>query len=379
MIITMLVVLLPAREMRARPDRPYSLPGFKAHQASSQNRAFCAGFLLAAGPDCVIIAPGRKTQAGAIPCGVFIVRGTTEKENCMIRRIAPVAAAFMLWSGLATVSMAAPAALQSGASCGRECLKGFITQYVDDLVAHKPEALPVADNVKFTEDCKVLKLGEGIWKSNNKLTGYRRDILDVPQGTAVSFLVVQENDKPVLYVVRLKVADNKITEIESMAVRGKEEGMLFNTDNLKTASKMMTSEVTESERNNREDLIRIALTYPEGLRIGSFVKADSPMVPDAYRYENGQLMAGPGCTFFQGCDNMKTQMIPTLSEITHRVVAVDEDLGVVVVRMNFGKGSTFQGDGVLDVWHSFKIFGGKMHAAEAYCEIVPAGTKSGWE
>jgi hypothetical protein len=123
----------------------------------------------------------------------------------------------------------------------------------------------------------------------------------------------------------------------------------------------------------------MAETYPAGLKIGSFVKVDSPMAPDAYRYENGQLMAGPGCTFFQGCENMKTQMIPTLSKITHRVVAVDEELGVVVVRMNFGPGSTFQGGGELDVWHSFKIYGDQIHAAEAYCEIVPAGTKSGWE
>lgn len=62
----------------------------------------------------------------------------------------------------------------------------------------------------------------------------------------------------------------------------------------------------------------------------------------------------------------------------HRVVAVDEKLGIVAARMNFGPGSTFQGGGELDVWHSFKIYGDQIHAAEAYCEIVPAGTSSGW-
>jgi predicted nucleic acid-binding protein len=44
------------------------------------------------------------------------------------------------------------------------------------------------------------------------------------------------------------------------------------------------------------------------------------------------------------------------------------------MRMNFGPGSLFQGSGELDVWHSFKIYGGQIHAAEAYCEIVPSGT-----
>lgn len=296
----------------------------------------------------------------------------------MIRRIIPVAVAILLLCGFSIHAIAGPALLPSG-DCDRACLQGFITQYLDAMIARKPDALPVADNVKFTEDCKEMKLGEGIWETISRLTGYRRDILDVREGVAVSFLVVEEGDSPTLFVMRLKIEDKKITEVETMAVRNREEGMLFNTDNLKTVSETMTYVPKQEERIPREKAIEMALTYPAGLKIGSFVKVDSPMAPDAYRFENGQLMAGPGCDIFAGCDNMKTQMIPRLSEITHRVVAMDEELGVVVVRMNFGRGSTFQGDGVLDVWHSFKIYGGLIHAAEAYCEIVPAGTPSGWE
>ncbi len=264
-------------------------------------------------------------------------------------------------------------------ACDRECLSGFITRYLDAMIAHKPESLPVAANVKFTEDCKEMKLGQGLWENISGLTGYRRDILDVKQGVAVSFLVVEEAKSPVLFVMRLKIDDQKISEIETTVVRNREEGMLFNLENLKTASETMLSFPAREKLVAREEMIKMALTYPEGLKVGSFVKVDSPMAVDAYRYENGQLMAGPGCTFFEGCDNMKTQFIPTLSGITHRVIAVDEELGVVAVRMNFGPGSTFQGDGVLDVWHSFKIYDGLIHAAEAYCEIVPAGTKYGWE
>lgn len=282
----------------------------------------------------------------------------------------------MMMTGFSTISTAAA---PSSADCDRECLRGFVTQYLAAMIAHNPASVPLASNARFTEDCKELKLGEGIWEKITRLTDYRRDILDVRGGVAVSYLVVEEGSSPVLFVVRLKIADKKIAEIETMAVRGKQEGMLFNTENLKTASKMMTSAPDKTQINSREEMIKIALTYPAGLKVGSFVKVDSPMAEDAYRYENGQLMAGPGCTFFKGCDNMKKQFIPTLSEITDRVMAVDEELGVVAVRMNFGRGSTFEGSGVLDVWHSFKIYGGLIHAAEAYCEIVPTGTKSGWD
>jgi hypothetical protein len=281
---------------------------------------------------------------------------------------------------LAAAGAAEPQPVQaSGAGCDRNCLAGFVTKYLDAVIAHKPGDLPLAPNARFTEDCKEMKIGEGFWKTASRLTDYRRDILDVRQGVAVSFLVVEENSAPVLFVMRLKIADNKIAEIETMAVHNQKEGMLFNLSNLKTVSKMMVSKPGKLELNSREEMTKAALTYPAGLKIGSFVKVDSPMAPDAYRFENGQLMAGPGCTFFKGCDNMKTQMIPTLSKITNRVIAVDEELGVVALRMNFGSGSLFQGDGELDVWHSYKIYGGLIHAAEAYCKVVPSGTKSGWE
>jgi hypothetical protein len=263
-------------------------------------------------------------------------------------------------------------------TCDWECLKGFVTSYLDALIAQKPDTLPLSPAVKFTEDCKVKKVGEGLWQSKIKLTDYRRDILDVKQGVAVSFLVIEEKEKPVLFVFRLKIDGQKITEIESTVVRGKEEGMLFNPENLKTVSKGMTYVPRKEQLVEREKAIKMADTYPEGLKVGSFVKVDSPMADNAYRYENGQLMAGPECTFFEGCDNMKKQFIPTLAGIKYRTIAVDEEMGVVAVRMNFGPGSLFQGDGELDVWHSFKIYDGLIHVAEAYCEIVPKGTPFGW-
>ena len=103
-------------------------------------------------------------------------------------------------------------------ACDRQCLAGFVTKYVNAMVVHRPKSLPVASKVKFTEDCKEIKLGEGEWQKISGLTDYRRDILDVRQGVAVSFLVIKEGDSPVLYVVRLKIEKKKITEIESIGL-----------------------------------------------------------------------------------------------------------------------------------------------------------------
>lgn len=132
-------------------------------------------------------------------------------------------------------------------------------------------------------------------------------------------------------------------------------------------------------------MIRIALHYPAGLRAGSFVQAGAAFAPGAYRLENGVRMAGPGCTFGQGCEDIKAQRIPTLSQLTDRVGAVDEEMGIVWLRMDFGPGSVFGRGGdsgtqsSLIVWEMFKVYGGEIHAVEAFMEVMPWGTPSGWD
>ena len=84
---------------------------------------------------------------------------------------------------------------------------------------------------------------------------------------------------------------------------------------------------------------KLALLYPEGLRVGSFVKADTQFAQDAYRFENGQLMAGPGCTFFAGCDNIREQSSADAGAACEAMVAaVDEEQGIVLAAHELRQG-----------------------------------------
>src|SRR5215216_3549268 len=124
-------------------------------------------------------------------------------------------------TGLAIVAMmvSASAARAAESDCNRECLRGFITQYLNAMVAHTPAALPVAPNVRFTEDTVDMKLGEGLWKQASKIRPYRLDILDVAQGVGASQVVVEEAGAPVMLMLRLKVANKQITEVETQVTR----------------------------------------------------------------------------------------------------------------------------------------------------------------
>lgn len=280
----------------------------------------------------------------------------------------------LLWLFATAVSLpAAPA------NCDRDCLRGFLTTYLDALVAHNPAALPLAKNVRFTEDSAQIHLGEGLWKTAWRIRPYRQDVLDTRASTAATEVVVEEGaGTPALLVLRLKIAKGKIAEIETMVTHNQKEGALFKPDALKTADENMMAAPEKSQLASREEAIRIAQFYPAGLKIGSFVTVDAPFAPDAYRIENGFVTAGPGCSR-PGCENIKTQKIMEHPFITSRVVAVDEALGIVLLRMNFGQTGAYGAGNALIVWEEFKIYGGQIHAVEAFMKIMPAATGSGWD
>lgn len=271
----------------------------------------------------------------------------------------------------------------AAADCDRECLRGFMTQYLDAMVTNNPAALPLARNVRFTENTKAAKLRESeLWKAALKIRPYRQDILDVHDGVAGTHVIVEENGNPVMLLVRLKVVDRKISEIETQIARNRQEGAIFQPDLLTTPTPTMNMAVPAAQRNSRDEMIEAAVLYPAGLKVGSFITVDAPFAPDAYRLENGRRMAGKGCVFRPpSCEDIKKQKLLQHPAITYRVAAVDEELGITWLRMSFGpRGSAEKGPvSELIVWEAFKVFAGQIHAVEAFMRNMPVGSGSGWD
>ena len=271
--------------------------------------------------------------------------------------------------------------VRAAADCNRECLRGFMTRYLDAMVAHTPGALPVSPTMRFTEDYVDLKLGEGLWKQASKIRPYRLDILDPAQGVAASQVVVEEAGMPVMLMVRLKIANQQITEVETQVTRNQKEGAIFAVDDLKTPNAAMIASVPAGKRASRAEAIRLAEFYPAGLEIGSFVTVDAPFAADAYRFENGRLMAGKGCVFRPpSCEDIKGAEIAKHPGLSYRVIAVDEELGITLLRMNFGPAAGRYGEGNgLMVWEAFKVWGGEIHGVEAFMKVMPVAQPSGWD
>jgi hypothetical protein len=275
-----------------------------------------------------------------------------------------------------------PAAAQAP-SCDRECLRSTTTTFLHALLEHDASKVPVAESVRVTEDGIEKPLERlGLLTTVTKLRGYRQDILDERAGMAGTEVVVEEVGAPVLLVVRLKVVDRKITEIETVATRSRSDGLIFNIDGLIAPSEEMNYAPRPEQLASRDDAIEAAMHYPAGLNAAkTFAAVNAPFAPNAYRFENGQVMAGPDCTFAPGCQNISTQSLQIferLGDVHTRVIGVDERLGIVWLRMAWGVRE--EGGDQLTVWETFKVYDGQIHAVEAFMKILPFELRSGgWQ
>ena len=262
------------------------------------------------------------------------------------------------------------------AECDRSCLQNLLTTYIDAMVAHAPAQLPLAKKVRFTEDSQELKLGEGLWKTVTGKGSFRQDYIDRRRQVAAAHMMLFEGETQVLYTVVLHVAKRKIAGIETLVYRVPTDEV-HKPDQLGGPLVGMNETVPASKKMVRAEMIRVALTYPEGLRRGAFFRANVPFGPEAYRLENGTRTAGEGCVISKDC-SLRTQTGSVHPDIKPSVAAVDEEAGIVLLWMNFGDTHTHGANNALITYEAFKVWGGEIHAINAFFRLLPKETERGW-
>jgi hypothetical protein len=237
-------------------------------------------------------------------------------------------------------------------TCNRKCLIGYISKYLDALVAQDPSSLKVSSTVKFTLNDVVGKLGDGLWKTASDIdTSTRLDYADPVLGNVATQVVVHENgSSPVIYLVRLKVVKAEITEIETMEVRqGDAANGFFNVANM-VPQPVFLKEIEPSKRMKRDELkvvMELYMDYLEGKKSG----AEVPFDTNCARYENGIPTASGQAAF---------QMQSWAFQVTRRYLIFDEEAGIA-----WGMFPFYPTAGMLVVGEAFKIIEGKIMMIQA--------------
>ncbi|MEO8465019.1 MAG: hypothetical protein ABI640_06730 [Gammaproteobacteria bacterium] len=314
--------------------------------------------------------------------------------------------------GMATAYPATHAA----ATCDRACLIGIADIYLAAIAAHDPAKAPLAANVRFVENVKRLKPGEGIWAAAaGKATAFRIYVPDPVQGSlGLITLIDRKGASGVVQAqlaVRLKIDDGKITEAEHLVA---DVPATAEPARMQAPRAHLVALVPERERMPRAVLAKIAGSYYDALDDSDGKLA--PFAADCQREENMMITAGPGLppappesvdthgqappALARDCiGQMNSRRFAYVDTIDNRrVFAVDPVQGLAMglshfrQSMKLGPQPLIAADGKkMIMWeekrdpydlpaaHIFKITGGEIHEVEAIGIFIPYNSATGWE
>ncbi len=284
--------------------------------------------------------------------------------------------------------------------CDRPCLENFVDRYIDAIVKHDPSSVPLAEDVKFTENGVELKVGDALWATASANTDFRIYVTDPETGQVGYSGIIKENGNPVLISLRLKITDGKISEIEQIVGRDRN---FSGVDKLKTPDPIYAKILEPSERTSRDKMIPVADSYfaalerADGKRPVPFADTCNRMENGVQTTNNAEMGAGMGGginILAMSCkEQFKTGYFRFVTEIRRRHVLVDEERGLVFsfaaldhagnikqVTTTDGKThdigqlspTTLFGGGL------FKIINGEIHRIYTVFYSAPYGMKHGW-
>jgi hypothetical protein len=297
----------------------------------------------------------------------------------------------------------ANAAPAKASDCDRACLHGFVDQYMAAVAAHDPSKLPHSANARYTENNVEMKLGEGLWQTSDGWGSYKV-YTDDPEAGQVGFLGVANEDSHLsCFAARLKVVDNKVTEVEVIVARPDRPGpagsgnLTGGPDNLKDKP-LFSEDEPADQRVSREKLIQLADGYFSTIQQNTG-EIKTSFDPDCQRMENGTVTAnnpnGNGVAKM-GCEaQLKTGLLVFVTRCRDRRYVVDEQKQMVFAATFFDHAGNVRDFKLVDgtehkmgppfdrpytflIFELFKIKNGKVRQIEAVLDTVPYYMPSPW-
>jgi hypothetical protein len=252
--------------------------------------------------------------------------------------------------------------------CTRDLLDRMLDAYLLALGSNDPGGLPLADNVKFTENAEVTEIGTtDFWKKAGD-TKHSQRVIDTELCSVGAQAVIPEDttDRPV--AIRIKVENAKMTEIETIVVRPGDYSASFAVASDPAAIIAAAdaigwkNPVPEGERATRQELTSWIDKY-----FRSFPSGVCNVASSCKRLENGggNFACGGGASCSSGNPGSGGTFIP-------RVILADEERGVALGLTIFD----YQTTGHLDM-HMMKMVDGQVLAVHAILRNTDG--KSGWE
>src|SRR5580704_5112751 len=114
------------------------------------------------------------------------------------------------WLAAIAAAAAFVAHAASAAPCDRACLTDLMDRWLAALPAHSAAGLPIAHDIRFTEQAAAIPVGDGLFISATEgPTSFKIIAADPVSGQVGAIAVIKQWGKPVMLSVRLKVVDGQ--------------------------------------------------------------------------------------------------------------------------------------------------------------------------
>lgn len=271
-------------------------------------------------------------------------------------------------------------------------LAAFADRFTEALAAREPHRLPVAPDVRVTENCQAIALGTGIWRTCRGVRAGGHHFVDVKRGQVVWWGVVEEIRGEGLLGLRLAVQGRLITEIEVVVVRG---GAYFAPDVVLAESPEMHAIVPAEDRVARDELAAAAHSYFDAI---NRVSGDGLAVsPDTVRLVNGfsdSAVADAGLSDEENYLALDVAEQITLGHYSYierirdeRVTVIDEERGLCHCAVMFdhpgditrpNSVTPFGAPNTMIFFEVFKITRDGIRQVWAIGASLPYGAMDGW-
>ena len=244
-----------------------------------------------------------------------------------------------LFAALMLVVLISPVEAQF--ACNRACLEGHVSTFLDALYANTPDAVPLARGVKISDNNRLVSLREAFWNDAAE-TAYRWDIANPRLGDVATEVVIRNSDSSyTMAMVRLKVEENSITELEIIRANEGDAGRLWGPERLVDypLSRNLTNSIRVADRDSYYGLIAAAESYWRAFQTnGTEEYHPADLLFDAHRFENGLQTTGqfPDGTFRSAPDGFDAGSFVNRNLWDRRYPVVDEERGIVLSIVRFG-------------------------------------------
>ena len=293
------------------------------------------------------------------------------------------------WSkvvALAALAAGATASADAQSACDRTCLTGYVDAYFGALFANDAARLRQAARARITDNGAEKKLADTFWASA-EATVYRFDIVNTDRGDTGTQTVIRNADgSKTMHMVRLKVVNGAITEIETIRANEGEADRLWGPDQLTAVSPDLLQSIRVAERDSYYDLIGAAEGYWRAFQTnGTPEYRPARLLPDARRYENGLQTTG----LVRNGEYQSAQRGFDEGRFLNRNIwdrrypVVDEERGIVLSIVRFGiKGGATSQSAVTSndriVAEFFAVKRGYIQEIQAVLFNLPDAQPTGW-